>query len=87
MNIKAAKEKIYILGAGNQARETLGFYRDLGRFDEVNGLIEENCKKEGHMIDGKKVMDASIIASLGKDAVFIGAIGSPLRKRWIKGDF
>ncbi len=71
------------MGAGNQARETLGFYKDLGRFDDVKGLIEENCKNEGNTIDGKRVMDASVIDALGKDVVFIGAIGSPLRKRWI----
>jgi sugar O-acyltransferase (sialic acid O-acetyltransferase NeuD family) len=73
-----------LLGAGNQARETLGFYKDLGRFDDVKGLIEENCRKEGAVIDGKKVMDASVIGSFGKDVVFIGAIGSPLKKRWIE---
>ena len=73
-----------MLGAGNQARETLGFYKDLGRFDDVKGLIEENCRKEGAVIDGKRVMDASVIDSFGKDVVFIGAIGSPLKKRWIE---
>lgn len=75
---------IYILGAGGMARETLNIYRDLGRFDEVAGFIEENCKREGLKIHGKSMMDASVIDSLPKNSIFIGAMGNPKRKRWIE---
>ncbi len=83
MTISGAKEEIYLLGAGNQARETLGYYRDLGKFDDVRGLIVENCPKSIN-IDGKRVMDKSAIDSLGSEVVLIGAMGSPLRRRWIE---
>jgi sugar O-acyltransferase (sialic acid O-acetyltransferase NeuD family) len=75
---------IYILGAGATARETLNFYKELGRFDDIGGFIEENSKQAGLKIHGKSVIDALSIASLPKDSIFIGAMGSPIRKRWIK---
>ncbi len=75
---------IYILGASAMARETLNIYKDLGRFKEIDGFIEENCKKEDLKIHGKNVMDASVIDILAKDSIFIGAMGSPKRKRWIE---
>jgi len=75
---------IYILGAGSVERETLIFYKDLGRFEEIGGFIEENCKKKDLIIHGKRVMDATIIDTLPKDTIFIGAMGSPKRKRWIE---
>lgn len=75
---------IYILGAGAMARETLSIYRDLGRFHEVCGFIEQNSKRVGSKIHNIIIMDASIIESLPKNSKFIGAIGSPLRKKWIK---
>lgn len=75
---------IYILGAGAMARETLNIYKDLGRFQEIGGFIEENCKKENSKVHGKTVMDASFIDSIARDSTFVGAIGSPKRKRWIE---
>lgn len=75
---------IYILGAGAMARETLNIYKDLGRFHEVCGFIEQNSKRAGQKIHGRIIMDASIIESLPKNSKFIGAIGSPLRKKWIE---
>ncbi len=75
---------IYILGAGATARETLNFYKNAGRFEEVGGFIEENCKKKEIKIQGKSIFDASSIATLPKDSIFIGAMGSPKRKRWIE---
>lgn len=75
---------IYILGAGSTAREILNIYRDLGNFEEVVGFIEENHKKKSQEIYGKKIKDAKVIDSLSQSSIFIGAIGSPLRKRWIK---
>lgn len=75
---------IYILGAGATARETLNIYKNVGKFEEVGGFIEENCKNEGLKIHGKSVIDASRIPSLPKDTIFIGAMGSPKRKKWIE---
>ena len=51
---------------------------------QVGGLVEENCARVGTEIGGKKVLDASRIAALPKNSRFIGAIGSPKRKRWIE---
>ncbi len=75
---------IYILGAGAMARETLNIYKDLGKFNEIGGFIEEKFQAAGSRIHGKIVMDASVIDTLPKDSLFIGAMGSPLRKRWIE---
>jgi len=75
---------IYILGAGNMARETYNIYKDLKRLEEVAGFIEESHSNIVFKIHGKRVMDASIIDELPKDSIFIGAIGSPKRKRWIE---
>lgn len=75
---------IYILGAGAMARETLNIYRDLGRYDEVGGFIEEGSQRQNLKIHGKSVLDSSVIDSLPKESVFVGAIGSPKRRRWIE---
>lgn len=75
---------IYILGAGATAREILYIYKDLGKFEKVIGFIEENHKKKTHEIYCKKTTDAKIIDSLPQGSIFIGAMGSPLRKRWIE---
>lgn len=75
---------IYILGSGGMAREALGIYRDLNQLKNVFGFIEENCKRSGTKIHDKIIMDATIIKKLNKNSIFIGAIGSPKRKRLIK---
>lgn len=75
---------IYILGAGATAREILNIYKDLGLSEKVMGFIEENYGEKSQEICCKKIMDAKIIETLPKSSVFIGAIGSPLRKRWIE---
>lgn len=64
-------------------RKTLNIYKDLGKFKDVAGFIEENCKRENSKLHGKSVMDASVIDTLSKDSTFIGAMGPPKRKRWI----
>lgn len=83
-NNKKCLKKIYILGAGGMAKEVLSYYKDLGKFNLVAGFIEEHCKRKGMKIEGKTIMDASIIDTLPKNSVFIGAIGSPKRKNWIE---
>jgi sugar O-acyltransferase (sialic acid O-acetyltransferase NeuD family) len=75
---------IYLLGSGAMARETFQIYDDLGKSKIICGFIEENSKKrKSKSIRGKSIMDSSIINTLPKDSIFIGAIGTPLRKRWI----
>ncbi len=66
------------------AEEVLYFLKELNRFRNIVGLIEENCKRKSIKIQDKIVMDASIIDTLSKNSVFIGAIGSPKRKKWIE---
>jgi sugar O-acyltransferase (sialic acid O-acetyltransferase NeuD family) len=73
----------YILGAGSMAREALNIYRALGRDMQVQGFIEEGCKDQTRKIHDKSVFDSAIIDGLPKETVFIGAIGSPIRKRWV----
>jgi sugar O-acyltransferase (sialic acid O-acetyltransferase NeuD family) len=73
---------IYILGAGSMARETLDIYRALGKSESIGGFIEENCRYE-RKIHGLNVFNSSIIDRLPKNTFFVGAIGSPIRKRWI----
>lgn len=75
---------IYILGAGGMARETLDIYKFSKSNNNVLGFIEENCKRVNSKIHDKIVFDASIIDNLPKDSIFIGAIGSSKRKRWIE---
>jgi sugar O-acyltransferase (sialic acid O-acetyltransferase NeuD family) len=77
--------KIYILGAGGFARETFDIYIDLSREDDVIGFLEENCKKVGQVINGKKIDDVNILNNLDRDEVnLICAIGSPMRKRLVE---
>jgi len=66
------------------ARETLVFYKDLGKFKKIGGFIKENCKEKDLMIHDKRVMGATIIDTLPKNTIFIRAMGSPKRKRWIE---
>lgn len=75
-------KSVYILGAGNQARETLVYYKDLGRQDNIKGLLVHNLKRRT-FVDDIEVLDASIIDTLDKNIFFISSIGSPLRKKWI----
>jgi len=75
---------ISILGAGAMAREVLTYYKQIGKAKKVLGFIEENSKRVGHKIRGIPIFDSSIIPELPKeDVLFIGAMGSPLRYRWI----
>ena len=75
---------IYILGAGAMARETLDIYEALGRAAEVGGFIVETPPAGNPEIRGKKILAASIIEELPEDSLFIGAIGTPVRRRWLE---
>lgn len=75
---------IYVLGAGGMAKQTLVIYKDLGKLKDIAGFIEENCEREGLKICDKSISDASVIDTLPKSSMFIGAIGSPKRKNLIE---
>ena len=79
-------EKVFILGAGGFARETFDIYIDLGRENDVLGFIEENCKREGQLLNGKPIYDVSYLNRFGKGdkPLLIGAIGSTKRKHLIE---
>ncbi len=75
---------IYILGAGSMARETLDIYKDASKLDEVAGFIEEDCQRIDSRICSKPIMGDPVISALPDNSIFIGAMGSPRRKRWIE---
>jgi sugar O-acyltransferase (sialic acid O-acetyltransferase NeuD family) len=77
--------ELYILGAGGCARGVLNIIVDLDRYDEVTGFLEEGSKREGEIVNGKSIYDASILKNLDPEKTkIVGAIANPLRKRWIE---
>lgn len=75
---------IYILGAGGFAREALNILIDLGREDEVLGFVEQNSKREGEVMNGKKVFDERVLDDSPAGTRLVGAIGSPKRRSWFQ---
>lgn len=76
--------KVFIIGAGGFARETLDVYIDLKREEDVLGFLEENCKKAGEVLNGLPVRDISYLSTFTepkKEFLLIGAMGSTKRKR------
>lgn len=79
------KQKIFILGAGGFAREVLNIFSDLNRNEDVLGFLEENCQREGKLINNKPVYDVSKLNDFDKDDIkLVCAIGTPLRKKLIE---
>jgi len=76
-------KSVFILGAGGFARETFDVYIDLGRETDVLGFLEEDCKNDGNMLNGKPVHDISYLNQFHEKnrPLLIGAIGSTKRKR------
>lgn len=74
---------VFILGAGGFARETLNVYIDLGRETDVIGFLEEDCKNDGEILNGKPVHDISYLNHFHEKnrPLLIGAIGSTKRRR------
>lgn len=68
---------IYILGAGGYGRVVLNIYLDLDRYHEVGGFLEENCQRQGQLVNGKPVYDVSVLSTLS-DVKLVCAIGNPL---------
>ena len=77
--------RVFILGAGGFAREVFNVYIDLGREEDVLGFLEEDCKNERVLLNGKPVHDVSHLKQLQatNKPLLIGAIGSTKRKRLI----
>lgn len=77
--------KIFILGAGGFGREVLNIFSDLGRIDDVLGFLEENCQREGSLINEKPIYDISKLDEFNKsDIKLVCSIGTPLRKKVIE---
>ena len=77
--------RVFILGAGGMARESFDVYIDLGKETDVLGFLEENCKREGELLNGKPIHDISYLKQFEeKTPLLIGAIGSTKRKRLIE---
>ena len=79
-----SKNKVYLLGAGGFARETLDIYIDLNRAGDVLGFVEQNSKRVGEMLNGKRIFDEKILDDVSSDVKLIGAIGSSKRRAWIE---
>ena len=78
-------DKVFILGAGGFGREVLDVYIDSGREKDVLGFLEENCQKEGELLNGKPIYDISHLSQFQRKdwPLLIGAIGSTKRKSLI----
>lgn len=78
-------KKIFILGAGGFGREVLNIFTDLSRNSDVLGFLEENCQREGELINKKPIHDLSKLNDFDKDEVkLVCAIGTPHRKKLIE---
>ena len=77
--------KIYIVGAGGFGRETLNIYIDAGGKHMVTAFLEENCNREGEIINDIPVYDINLLNTLTPQeksrSKIIIAIGTPLKER------
>jgi sugar O-acyltransferase (sialic acid O-acetyltransferase NeuD family) len=75
--------RVYLLGAGGHARETLCIYRDVGRIDDIAGcLVDKGCNLSATVHD-KPVLLLDELTRLPEDTHLLAAIGSPLRRKMI----
>jgi sugar O-acyltransferase (sialic acid O-acetyltransferase NeuD family) len=77
-------KNVFIIGAGGFARETYDVYIDLKREEDVLGFLEENCTKEGEILNGRPIHDISYLSVFKESKnhfLLIGAMGSTKRKR------
>lgn len=79
-------KKVFILGAGGFARTTLDIYVDLSREGEVLGYLEDNCKRDGEILNGKPIRDVSHLNKFttGDRPLLIAGIGTSKRRRFIE---
>jgi sugar O-acyltransferase (sialic acid O-acetyltransferase NeuD family) len=75
-------KETFIIGAGGFAREILDIYIDLDREKDVLGFLEENCRNDGALLNGKPVHDISYLNQFKAQnkPLVIGGIGSTKRK-------
>jgi sugar O-acyltransferase (sialic acid O-acetyltransferase NeuD family) len=80
------KNGVFILGAGGCGRVALDIYSDLGREEVVLGFLEENCSRDGEILNGKPIHDVSYLGKLAEDnqPLLIAAIGSAKRKHLVE---
>lgn len=81
------KQDLYILGAGNMARETFYICKDLGLSKNVRGFLVESERMKIPSLNklyGKKIIYGKDINNIPKNSLLIGAIGSAKRRRWIE---
>ncbi len=80
------RTRVFILGAGGMARETFDIYIDLGREKDVIGFLEENCKRQGKLLNGRPIYNISQLGRFTetKRPLLIGAIGTTKRRRLIE---
>lgn len=72
---------IYIIGAGGFAREVLNIFTDLERDKDLAGFLEDDCKRAGTLLNGKKIDDISILDKMEPDSIELSCgIGTPLRR-------
>lgn len=75
--------KVYILGAGAQAREVWQIYKDLDKEKMIGGFIISN-KGNNKKLRGVGVYDETLINKLSKNDKLICAVGNPfLRRDWV----
>ena len=81
---KEKHSKIYILGAGGMAREVLQLLEDLNLENSFTGFAVERkyFDQKKDQILGKRIFEIEDIEPEGTK--LIAAIGSPLRRNWIK---
>jgi len=79
-------ERVFIVGAGGFARETLSMYVDLGRERDICAFLEENCKREGEILLGKPLYDISHLKQFSEKnkPMLIVAIGTTKRRRLVE---
>lgn len=80
------RNRVFILGAGGMAREAFDVYIDLGREKDVLGFLEENCKRTGKLLNGRRIYDITRLDRFTKKnrPLMICAIGSTKRRRLIE---
>lgn len=76
-------KKVYILGAGGMASEVLEMYRTSGRINEIEGFVVNEKKRAGKIKNKKIYIDKEITLD-NRCNFFIGAIGNPIRRKWIE---
>lgn len=75
--------KVYILGSGGMASEVFEMYRSAGRINVIEGFIV-NKKKRLRKLKNKKIFIDNEIDFRNKNVFLIGAIGNPIRRKWIE---